>query len=152
MNVGLKISSVLLGCGALFFLNNAYANEVVATVGSNAKAGSTVVALDFASSGEVTTFEFEVVIPKGATVDTSRCTAELPSSHVGACSFNKKSGRVVVMIYSNTLTPLPQGVVSIGKLGISGQKVGGVKVQNVLVSDKNSKALDSKATTFDSAK
>lgn len=133
-------------------INEVHANEVIATLDSAAKSRSTTVALDFMSAGEVTTFEFEVSIPKGAVVDTTQCTAELPASHTGACGYNEKNGRVVVMVYSNTLTALPQGLVSIGKLAVSGKGTRGINVQNVLVSDKNSKALDARASTFDSAK
>lgn len=118
------------------------ANELVTTADTNSKSGSSFVALDFVNSGEATAFEFEVVVPAGVKVDTSACVSELPATHAGACKFNEKNGRVVVMVFSDTNALLPEGVVPIGRLGFSGQQLDAIKAENILVSDVNAKKLD----------
>lgn len=135
------IIKILVGAVAaslLVFSAGVSANEVVSTVGK-AKGGQ--MALDFMNSGGVTALEFEVVVPKGVKVDTSKCVSELPSSHVGACRFNEKNGRVVVMVYSNDTALLPEGMVSIGRL--QGGGIGNASVRNLLISNVKGESVAS---------
>ena len=120
--------------------SSALANDVLMTQ-ANAKAGgSSQLALDFVNSGDASAFEFEIAVPKGAKVDTAGCLAELPSSHTGACKFNEKTGRVIVLVYSNANEVLPDGIVPLGRIAISGPSKG-AQVEKVLVSDQTGKPL-----------
>jgi len=137
----MNISKSFLAAGlALVMAAPAYANEVLLTQGEAKSAGQ--VALDFVNSGQATAFEFEIVVPRGATVDTKSCLSEIPSSHTGACRFDEKNGRVIVMVYSNSNELLPEGVVPLGRINVSGGAR--AKVQNVLVSDVSGKPLAAK--------
>ena len=122
--------------GVLAASVNVSANEVISTA-SKSKGGQ--LALDFLNSGGTTAFEFEVVLPKGAKVDTGKCVSELPSSHTAACRFNEKSGRVVVIVYSAGNALLPKGVVSLGMLSGSGLEK--ASIQNLLVSNVEGESL-----------
>ena len=147
MAIKSKLAAFCVACPFIFAWGATSANELIATI-DNAKNNTTKVALDFVSEGDATAFEFEVTIPKGAKVDTTKCTSELPSTHSGACAFNEKNGRVVVMVYSNSLTPLANGVSPIGSLIISGKSSKNISVQNILVSDKNSSSLQARTSAF----
>lgn len=148
MNIKLK---TMLLCAttviATASASSAASNELIATTDATSKRGtSSVLALDFLSSGDATAFEFEVKAPKGAIVDTKYCVSELPPSHVGACQFNKDQGSVVVMVYSNSNTALPDGVISIGRLSFSGKTSGKATIEKLLVSSTEAKALDAKVS------
>lgn len=120
---------------------SASANEVVLTEDASKSSGRAL-ALDFMSSGGATAFEFEIVVPKGAKgVDTSKCLSELPSSHTGACAYNPKTGRVVVLVYSGNNALLPEGVVSLGTISVDGMLKGSAGVEKVLVSDPQAQPL-----------
>jgi len=127
--------------------SNSSANEVVLTQGHE-KSGGSRLALDFVNfSGEATGFEFELALPKGArNVDTSKCLSELPASHTGACQFNQKTGRVIVIVYSNENRPLPRDGISLGWIGGVPSAGAGVRVEKLLVADVQGRSLPVTAT------
>lgn len=99
-------------------------NEVILT-SSGAKAGQAMAALDLVTSGEAVAFEFSVPLPKGvASVDTSKCLADLPSSHQGHCVFREKSNDVFVIAFSPVNAKLPGGVVPLGTIQFNGNAEG----------------------------
>lgn len=115
------------------------ANELVIT-DSGAKKGGQV-ALDFMNSGEATALEFEISVPRGVVPNTAKCVSEVPKSHVGACRFDEKSGKVVVMVYSNDNAILPAGIVPIGTIAVDSVAKGGVVAQNLLVAGQSAQKL-----------
>ncbi len=133
MNIKYSIAMLLAG-GML--AGSAVANEVVLTHGQ----GANRLALDFVASGDATAFEFELALPKGSrNIDTSKCLAELPATHTGACKFNPDTGNVVVIVYSNDNRPLPAGIVSLGWIQAPGGQA--PLVQKLLVSDTTGRSL-----------
>lgn len=147
MNTHRKSFVFGMACALGMLWTTANANELVATI-DQAKKGSANVSIDFASSGAATAFEFEVAVPKGAVVDTKNCVSEVPSSHVGACKYDQAKGKVVVMVYSNTNAKLPEGIVPVGRIAVSGKAVQSVRVENILVADAQAGRLDAKVSTF----
>lgn len=132
------LRSLSLAVAGVFVLGTASANEVILTAGQ-AKGGNRM-ALDFASSGNATGFQFEVAIPGAKKVDTSKCLAELPKTHTGACQFKADTGTVIVMVYSNENAVLPDGVNSIGWLSAPGAGKGAT-VKGLLVADTSGNPL-----------
>jgi len=145
--------SIVIGaiCAIGLFCTSVCANELVATV-DQAKKGVTNVSIDFASTGAASAFEFEVVVPKGAAVDTKNCVSEVPASHVGACKFDQAKGKVVVMVYSNTNAKFPEGIVPVGRIMVSGKAGQAVRIENILVADAQAGKLDAKVSTFSEVK
>lgn len=143
--MNLRFAIGMLAAAGLALSTSSLANEVVLTEGT-AKQGNGRLALDFVNSGSATAFEFEIVVPKGTRqVDTSSCLSELPGTHTGACKFNSEVGRVVVIVYSNENKPLPDGLVSLGWIGIQSKR-GGATLEKLLVSDKEGRPLPQTTT------
>lgn len=136
----MKMINAILVTACALASSAVLANDVLMTQ-ENAKAGGrSQLALDFVNSSNATAFEFEIAVPKGAKIDTAGCLSELPSSHTGACQFSAKTGRVIVMVYSNANEALPSGVVPLGRISVSGSSEA-ARVEKVLVSDPSGKPL-----------
>lgn len=87
---------------------------------SQGKNGRTTVAIDLATDGETTVFEFVVDVPKGATkVDVSKLLVGLPATTTGQAKYNEKTGEIIAIAYSPTNKPLPAGVVSLGTVSFT---------------------------------
>lgn len=93
------------------------ADELVVTTEKSGRAN--VAGLDYVSSGRATGLEFRLKVPNDATVDTSKCLAQIPKSHAGVCKFNNVEGYVVGMVFSDTNALLPKGLVSIGSITVT---------------------------------
>jgi hypothetical protein len=98
----------------------AVADELIVT-GEKAGTGSAI-ALDYASTGTATGFQFQFEIPGADSskvkINLANCLKGLPSSHSGACNFAK--GKVIGMVFSDSNELLPQGVLSLGSFTVSG--------------------------------
>lgn len=124
-------------------------NQVVLTDGG-AKSGLRTVALDLAVQPEATAFEFSIRLPKGVQkVDTTRCLADLPSSHQGKCVYRKDVGDVFVIAFSPTNARLGGEIVSLGTIAVSGGE-GPLSVQEVVFASEAGKRLE--GSSFDHAK
>lgn len=94
-------------------------NTFVVTQGAT-KAGKQSLALDFQSSGDASAFQFLIKLPRDArNIDTSKCLAALPKTHTGVCQAAPKGGKVAVVVYSGSNTPLPAGIHELGTLSYS---------------------------------
>lgn len=111
----MNIKNVISLACVLAFSSSAFAeNTVVATHGAN-KSGAQTVAIDFQSGGDASAFQFLLELPKGASkISLTNCVSGLPSTHVGECRASEKSGRVAVVVYSVSNTPLPSGMHEVG--------------------------------------
>ena len=141
-----SMTKIALGLASVFaFASVAGANELLVT-DSGAKRGGQQLALDFVNSGDATALEFEVSVPKGVTPNTSKCVSEIPKTHVGACKFNEKTGKIVVMVYSNENAKLPAGMVAIGTIATDSMAKGGISASNLLVADASAAKLSATIT------
>lgn len=110
------------------------ANDLMLTTAANR--GGAASSIDLVSEGNVTMMQFR--IDTGATeasqVDLSKCTASLPKSHKGECSFAK--GVVLGLIYNDEGVTLPAGVINIGKITVKSGSAA-PKVVEFLAADKS---------------
>lgn len=109
------------------------------------KAGR-IIGLDAVFDGKAVGFQANLKIADTSKVnlDLSNCLAKLPKTHVGSCKINS-SGEVVVLVYSANNTPLGEGLVSIGQIGLKSSNIkSAISVQEFLVSDSSGNALDAK--------
>lgn len=111
----------------------AQADQLIVT-GEKASKG-TAIALDYASDGKASGFQFRIAVPGGenAKVDLSRCLKALPKSHAGQCSFAK--GMVIGVAYSDNNELLPAGVLTLGTVAVKGAAVGKPQVVQFLAAD-----------------
>lgn len=84
------------------------------------KGGAMNVALDLASEGDVSGFNFTINVGKGgaSSANLSKCVADLPKGFTGECRLT--NGKVIVFAMADRMTTLPAGVVSIGTLSLRG--------------------------------
>lgn len=113
----MNIKNVISLACALAFSSAAFAeNTVVATHGAG-KSGVQTVAIDFQSSGDASAFQYVIELPKGATnINLANCVSGLPSTHVGECRASEKKGKVAVVVYSVSNTPLKAGIHGVGTI------------------------------------
>lgn len=135
---------------ALFALAGAASAAELVVTSQNAK-GASAVGLDFVSDGNATAFQARLAIAgaEEKNTDVSKCLSGLPKSHQGSCKVTK-SGEVTIIVFSGTNAPLPNGLVSIGQIGLrntAGAKAGSkIQVTELLVSDPSSNAVQAKST------
>jgi hypothetical protein len=129
----------LILCGVSFA---APSNELIIQDQANAKAAGRIFSLDYISDGTAVGLQIRVKVEglsKGG-LDVSNCLADLPKSHIGSCKVTD-AGDVLVLVYSATNAPLPQGMVSIGKVIAKGKSQGKLVVSEFLVADKNANPI-----------
>lgn len=139
--------------GALLFgaSSMASADELLVTAGTAKKGGN--IALDIMTEGSTVAFQFNILLPKGvdgSQVDLSRCVADLPKTHSGQC--NVANGQIIGLVYNDQNVALPQGMVSIGQIGINSalSSKTGLTVSNFVVNDSAARELPAKASvSFD---
>jgi hypothetical protein len=117
----------------------AQADELLMT--SSAAGRAQAVGIDYVSSGKAVAFDFKIRVEGGekASVDLSKCMADLPKTHVGKCSF--VNGTIIGLAYNDTNEPLPAGVFKVGSIGISGG--GKPEVSYFLAADKDAVKIES---------
>lgn len=131
--------SSLLFCGASLAGQN---NELIIQDQANSKAAGRVFSLDYISDGAAVGLQIRVKIEglaKGG-LDLSNCLVDLPKSHIGSCKVTDV-GDLLVLVYSATNAPLPQGLVSIGRVVAKGKSQGQLVVSELLVADKNANPI-----------
>lgn len=129
----------MLVCGASFAAQN---NELIIQDQANSKAAGRVFSMDYVSDGTAVGLQIRVKVEglaKGG-LDLSNCLADLPKSHLGSCKVTQ-DGDVLVLVYSATNQPLPQGLVSIGRVVAKGKTQGKLVVSEFLVADKNANPI-----------
>lgn len=100
------------------------AADLLVTQGGDAsKSGRVSVALDIASDGEVSGFQF--ILRSGeemklGSVDLSKCLADLPKGFDGQCRQNKDG--IYFFAMATGKDTLPAGVVSLGSLSLPGSE------------------------------
>jgi hypothetical protein len=122
--------------------SSAFADQLVVT-GEKAGRGGAIIALDYASTGQATGFEFKIAVPGGesAKVDLSNCLKGLPKSHAGQCNFAK--GMIIGMAYSDTNALLPTGVLQLGTVSFSSLAKGAPQVIHFLAANTNGDKIES---------
>ena len=131
---------------AAIFSGSAMADELLVTSSAAKGGNANAVALDYDSSGSATGLEFKLTVPKGASVDTSKCLAQLPKSHAGVCKYNAEAGVVIGMVFSDTNALLPKGLISIGTVSAQGKGAADAfKVQHFLAADVNGQNIGATA-------
>jgi len=99
--------------------NVAIGAEVIVTQAEKAGGTSENISLDVMTDGETSAVNFRLQLQGPASsIDTSACLRELPKSHQGMCEANPKNGRVSVVVWSMDNTPLPAGIVGLGRIGV----------------------------------
>jgi hypothetical protein len=94
-------------------------NEVLLTSDAAKGGNASLATLDLVTDGQATAFEFSIKVPKGVkNVDTSKCLADLPSSHNGNCVYREKFGDILVIAFSPVNAKLPAGIVSLGSIKV----------------------------------
>lgn len=116
----MKMSSISFAIAALFAAGSVSANEVIATVVSDAKGrGATPIAIDINSSGGAAGFSFKVEVP-GISEKNAKlqgCLADLPKGFTGGCSV-AKGGVFVIAASDHPSITLPAGLVSVGTVHV----------------------------------
>lgn len=108
--------------------------------------GARVAAIDYVSNGDAVAFDFKIDVPGGAdaVVNLKSCVAALPKSHAGQCSFAK--GQIIGLIYSDTNTPLPKGIISVGSISVQSKVAGNLSVASFNAVDKDGNSVQSTVT------
>lgn len=123
------------------------AGELVVTpASSEAKSGMYEVALDLATDGDVSGFNFLLKLPelKEGAVDTSKCLAQLPKGWSGACNHTKDG--VYFFAMANGSETLQAGIAPLGSVLVPTlAKSGGVSVEHLVLADVNGDAIQSRA-------
>ncbi len=113
-----KSKSIALAVCLSTIAFSASAAELVITASNvNEKSSSGQVALDIATEGNVSGFNFVVKLPAGlksGLVDVSNCLADLPKGFSGDCRQGPEG--VYVFAMANDQSTLPSGVTSLGRL------------------------------------
>lgn len=113
--------SISLAVAALLAAGSVSANEVIATVVSDAKAkGATPIAIDINSSGGAAGFSFKIEIP-GVSEKNAKlqgCLVDLPKGFTGGCSV-AKGGVFVIASSDHPSITLPAGLVSVGTVHVT---------------------------------
>lgn len=136
---------------ALALVGSASAGNTVLLTDGQAKAGFRSAALDLDIADQASAFNFLVTLPKGAKgVDTSRCLAGLPKSHVGKCVASKDGSKVAVVVYSASNDALPTGLLQLGEIRYASAAKAGAGVEKItLASPAGTKALNANAKVVD---
>lgn len=89
-------------------------------VGDQSKSSTSLYSLDFQSDGTATALELRLQVGgnEKTKVDTKACAKSLPKTHSGSCVYNGKE--LVVLVYSERNALLPQGLLDLGTVRISG--------------------------------
>jgi hypothetical protein len=110
-------------CLALCLCASAFsvgAAELVLTASdANAKSSSGYLALDIATDGNVSGFNFVVKMPAGTKLgmaDLSNCLADLPKGFSGDCRQGPEG--IYVFAMANDKRTLPSGVISVGRVAL----------------------------------
>lgn len=141
-------SKIALAVALIAAAGSAGAAELLVTAQS-AK-GANAIAVDFVNDAKAAAFQARLQIPgaeKGNT-DLSRCLSGLPKAFQGSCVVTK-SGEVTLIVFSAGGGTLPDGLVSVGQIGVrnAGAKGGStVQVSELLVSDVNANEIQAKST------
>lgn len=138
----LSLSLVL----ALSSVSAAVAGELVVTAGAEAKSGMSEVALDLATDGNVSGFNFLLRLPelKSGTVDTSKCLAQLPKNWSGACNHTKDG--IYFFAMANGSETLAAGIAPLGSVYVPTlAKSAGMSVEALVLADVNGDAVESRA-------
>lgn len=100
-------------------VGSAIGAEVLVTAGGAEKSGSSRVALDIVTEGNVSGFNFFVRTGelKGA-INVSNCVADLPKGFSGSCQAAKDG--VYVFAMADLKTVLPAGVTAVGSITLPG--------------------------------
>lgn len=134
-----KILTVVALCVAS--VSVAHADQLVFSAEKNG--GARVAALDYVSNGEAVAFDFKISVPGGAdaVVNLKSCVASLPKSHAGQCSFAK--GQIIGMVYSDSNTPLPKGILSIGSVSVQTKVAGDLSIASFTAVNKDGLSVES---------
>jgi hypothetical protein len=144
MKSTLKFVVAVLAAGVVF---TASAADLIVTAGdAQAKSGISRVALDIATDGNVSGFNFVVVIPadaKAGSVDVSKCLSDLPKGFTGDCRVGPEG--VYVFAMASDKSVLPAGVVSLGSLGLPANlaKSEGLTIDQLVFADVNGDQISS---------
>jgi len=115
-----KFKSTALALSLSAFAVSANAAELVLTASdTSAKSSSGQVALDIATDGNVSGFNFVVKLPAGTKLgaaDLSGCLADLPKGFSGDCRQGPEG--IYVFAMANDKSTLPAGVISVGRLAL----------------------------------
>lgn len=137
---------------SLLFVSQAGAGELVITAPEGvSKSGVGEVAIDLATEGNVSGFNFLVRIPglKRGSIDTSQCLSQLPKGWSGAC--NQTEEGVYFFAMSDGKSTLPAGMSAVGKLRVpaEGLRKGAISTDHVVLADANGDAIESSAQVAD---
>lgn len=143
-------SKIALAVALIAAAGSAGAAELLVTAQS-AK-GANAVAVDFVNDAKAAAFQARLQIPgaeKGNT-DLSKCLSGLPKAYAqnSSCVVTK-SGEVTLIVFNVGGGTLPDGLVSVGQIGVrtAGAKGGStVQVSELLVSDVNANEIQAKST------
>ncbi len=115
-----KTTSILLTlCLSAFVVSTQAAELVLTPSESNAKSSSGQVALDIATDGNVSGFNFVVKLPSDSKIgiaDLSNCLADLPKGFSGDCRQGPEG--IYVFAMANDKSTLPSGVISVGRISL----------------------------------
>lgn len=141
----MKTSMTILGAlAAIGFAGGALANEIIVT--SEKAGGSRVAAVDFNSDGNATALQMRFRVAPEAKVNLANCAKGLPAGFAGTCGYS--NGLVTVLVYSDTNALLPNGLVSLGTIGVSmgkGGAVGALELTELLAFDAAANPVDVKS-------
>ena len=119
-------------------------NSVLVT--STRSGGGLAIAMDITGDSKATGFQFRVKVPgsDSAKANTAKCLSQLPSGWTGGCTF--KEGVLRVAAFSTAGQPLPDGVIGVGTVTVSGGALAkgsapALEVFNIEFADANGNAL-----------
>lgn len=135
---------LIAGIGMLVSSNVLAGNEVMVT-GATAKSGATALSFDVVSDGNAVAFQFAVDLPGVAEkgIDTSACTSGLPKGWTAFCAVKGTQVRIAAM--GGLDSPLPAGVINVGRVGVSGLK-GTAVVSEVEFADRSANVISTKGS------
>jgi hypothetical protein len=93
------------------------------------------VVVDLYNASGISAFEFELPVPAGTTVNTTKCLESLPSTHTGQCVYQSTRNQVLVIVYSLNNDALPAGWSSIGQMTYQGPLTKGFTARNIVAAD-----------------
>lgn len=113
-----------------------WAGEMVVLTPAAEKSGARI-ALDLVAEKPYAGFEFVVNVPAGATVDTAKCTSDLPKGLDGACMYRPQLNSVKFVVFMPAAGEMPAGRLAVGSLGVSakGMNIADLTVTKVRFSD-----------------
>lgn len=140
------MKSFLFGIVSLLAAGSAVAGELVVTAAeSTSKSGVREIAIDLATAGDVSGFNFLVRLPdtKVGSVDTSKCLDQLPKGWSGAC--NQTEEGVYFFAMANGKTTLPAGISAVGSIRVPLEGLGkvGISTDHLVLADAEGNAISS---------